>query len=142
MFRIFTKTTPFFSSRLLRHPIQLRASVVPSRIAAAIVATTLGYTAYTYTTSPHPTVPFLNDTPVTSSVKALTLEEANQKLRQEVFTFAFNTGDRKKGRVDIVRVPSNERVEDEWALSMGKGVGGAMSLFAGVYDGHAYVTPR
>lgn len=70
-------------------------------------------------------------------IKALTLQEANEKLRQQVHSFTFAGADGNKGRVDVVRLDSNTRVEDEWDLQVAQGVNGASTLFAGVYDGHA-----
>ncbi|KAK5996743.1 Pyruvate dehydrogenase (Lipoamide) phosphatase C10F6.17c [Cladobotryum mycophilum] len=74
---------------------------------------------------------------VTSPVKVVSLKEANERLREQANTFVFDSKDGSKGRVDLVRFNSNMPVEDEWALSVGKGIGGATTLFAGVYDGHA-----
>lgn len=80
---------------------------------------------------------------VVSPVRALSLREANDKMREgaRVFEFAID-GEGGKGRVDVVRVASNSPVEDEWAVGMGRGVGGGerdgpKSLYADVYDGHA-----
>ncbi|KAH7310555.1 phosphatase 2C-like domain-containing protein [Stachybotrys elegans] len=74
---------------------------------------------------------------VASPVKVLSLQEANEKLHEGKATFTFGGKDGARGRVDVVRVASNTPVEDEWAVGVGKGVGGGETLFAGVYDGHA-----
>ncbi|RSL86935.1 hypothetical protein CEP51_002553 [Fusarium floridanum] len=74
---------------------------------------------------------------VESPIKALTLEAADAKLRQDVHTFAFEGHGGVKGRVDVARVSSNNPVEDEWDLKVAKGIGGAGTLYSGVYDGHA-----
>ena len=80
-----------------------------------------------------------DDIPVTSPVKALDLEGANKKLREKVHTFSFPSKDGGKGRIDVVRVPSNNPVEDNWSVGIGRGLGSldADAVFAGVYDGHA-----
>lgn len=75
--------------------------------------------------------------PVVSPVKVLHHESAEKKLRQEVKSFAFKSQDGVNGRVDVVRISSNNPIEDEYAVAVGQGVGGAPTLFAGVYDGHA-----
>jgi pyruvate dehydrogenase phosphatase len=74
---------------------------------------------------------------VESPIKALTLETANAKLRQDVHTFAFEGHGGVKGRVDVARVSSNNPIEDDWDLKVAKGIGGAGTLYSGVYDGHA-----
>ena len=65
--------------------------------------------------------------------------EANRKLREQVHTFSFEGPDGRNGRIDVVRVPSNNPVEDDWSLGVGgRPVGqGHGMVFAGVYDGHA-----
>lgn len=70
-------------------------------------------------------------------VPLLTLDEANARLRGQSKSFTFQGKDGAKGRVDLVRLDSNTRVEDEWDLRTGEGVDGNSTLFAGVYDGHA-----
>lgn len=68
----------------------------------------------------------------------LTLEEACKKLREQAETFSFQGKDSTtQGRVDVVRVASNEPVEDEWYAGQGKGPGGNRAVYAAVYDGHA-----
>ncbi|TWU71264.1 hypothetical protein ED733_003042 [Metarhizium rileyi] len=54
------------------------------------------------------------------------------------FTFDGNAG---IGSV-VVRVASNNPVEDELAVQVGKGVGGRNTLYAGVYDRHAHLDAR
>ncbi len=73
---------------------------------------------------------------VTSPVKIYSYEEANQKIRENAGSFKFQAKD-GQGRVDVVKLESNTRVEDEWAIGVGDGVGGQQTLYAGVYDGHA-----
>ena len=82
------------------------------------------------------------DISIVSPVKVLDLQAANKKLREDAHSFAFESKDGIKGRVDVVRVSSNDPVEDEWAVSAGKGVGGSNTVFAGVYDGHAWVASK
>lgn len=77
------------------------------------------------------------DIAVRSPVQVLGLEAAEGKLREQAQSFTFRIGRGRTGRVDVVRVASNSPVEDEWALAVGKGLGGGTTLFAGVYDGHA-----
>lgn len=74
---------------------------------------------------------------VESPIKALSLQAADAKLRQDVHTFAFEGHGGVQGRVDVARVSSNNPVEDEWDLKVAKGIGGAGTLYSGVYDGHA-----
>lgn len=75
--------------------------------------------------------------PVTSPVKAFDLRSANEKLREQAQSFVFDSTDGQKGRVDTVRVASNDPVEDEWAIGFGGGIQGEKTLYAGVFDGHA-----
>ncbi|KAM0262622.1 hypothetical protein ACHAQJ_001667 [Trichoderma viride] len=90
-----------------------------------------------------PTAPLLklvsseDDISVLSPVPVLDLKTANQKLREQAQSFAFDGKGRQKGRVDIVRVASNDPVEDEWSVAVGKGIQGETALYAGVYDGHS-----
>ncbi|KAM0555832.1 hypothetical protein ACHAPJ_006229 [Fusarium lateritium] len=74
---------------------------------------------------------------IDSPVKVLNLEDANAKLREEVNSFVFEGNAGVQGRVDVVRVSSNNPVEDNWDLKVAQGVGGARTLYSGVYDGHA-----
>lgn len=74
---------------------------------------------------------------VDSPIRALSLETANAKLRQDVHTFVFEGNGGVNGRVDVARVSSNNPIEDDWDLKVAKGVGGAGTLYSGVYDGHA-----
>ncbi|KID66176.1 uncharacterized protein G6M90_00g067930 [Metarhizium brunneum] len=74
--------------------------------------------------------------PVRSPVKVYSLKAADAKIRQQATSFTFD-GHNGHGRIDVVRVASNNPVEDEWAVAVGKGVGGNKTLYAGVYDGHA-----
>lgn len=89
------------------------------------------------------TVPLLkpasseDDISVISPVPVLDLKAANQKLREQAQSFVFDGRDGQKGRVDIVRVASNDPVEDEWSVAVGKGIQGGTALYAGVYDGHS-----
>lgn len=76
---------------------------------------------------------------ITVPVKVLSLKAAEEKLREGARTFVFDGKDGLEGRIDLVRLSSNCPVEDEWSLGVGKGVGGSRTVFAGVYDGHAYV---
>jgi pyruvate dehydrogenase phosphatase len=73
---------------------------------------------------------------ITSPVKIYTLEEADQKIREGAESFKFE-GKYGQGRVDVTRLGSNTRVEDEWDVGFGEGVGAQKTLYAGVYDGHA-----
>lgn len=88
-----------------------------------------------------PSVPVAQDVSavsVRSPVPVLDHAAANAKLRQEARTFHFDSHGGAKGRVDLMRLPSNNPVEDEWALAVGQGIGGEKgTLYAGVYDGHA-----
>ncbi|KAI5458746.1 phosphatase 2C-like domain-containing protein [Mariannaea sp. PMI_226] len=72
-----------------------------------------------------------------SPVEAIDLETANAKLREDCHTFSFNAQGNRRGRVDVVRLSSNDPVEDFWDVAMGKGVGGNQTLYSGIYDGHA-----
>lgn len=68
----------------------------------------------------------------------MTLEQACKKLREQAVTYAFRGKDKNsQGRVDIVRLASNDPVEDEWYAGQGKGLGGGRAIYAGVFDGHA-----
>lgn len=67
----------------------------------------------------------------------MTLEAANASLREDVHTFVFEGNNGVSGRVDVVRVSSNSKTEDDWDLKIAKGVDGTGMLYAGVYDGHA-----
>jgi pyruvate dehydrogenase phosphatase len=75
--------------------------------------------------------------PINSPVKTFILEDANAKLREDAHTYVFEANGGVKGRVDFARLGSNNPIEDEWDLKIAKGVGGASTLYAGVYDGHA-----
>lgn len=77
------------------------------------------------------------DISVTSPVKALDLDSANAKLREQAQSFVFDSADGKQGRLDIVRVASNDPVEDEWSMAVGGGIQGERTLYAGIMDGHA-----
>ncbi|KKP00701.1 hypothetical protein THAR02_07188 [Trichoderma harzianum] len=113
--------------------------------AAAVVAT--GGAAYWLKKKPTnntiPSVPILKpvtsdaEIPITSPVKALDLRSANEKLREQAQSFVFDSTDGEKGRVDTVRVASNDPVEDEWSIGFGGGIQGEKTLYAGVFDGHA-----
>ncbi|KAG8406244.1 hypothetical protein J3459_019283 [Metarhizium acridum] len=78
--------------------------------------------------------------PVRSPVEVHSLKAADAKTRQQATSFTFG-GNNGNGRIDVVRVASNNPVEDEWAVAVGKGVGGSKTLYAGVYDGHAFPSP-
>ncbi|UNI23889.1 [Pyruvate dehydrogenase (acetyl-transferring)]-phosphatase [Purpureocillium takamizusanense] len=85
-----------------------------------------------------PADPSEHEVPVESPVEVLDLAAANAKIREQASSFVFaSDAEGGRGRVDVVRVSSNNPVEDEWALGFGRGVGGAGALYAGVYDGHA-----
>lgn len=75
--------------------------------------------------------------PVESPVKVLDLAAADAMLRREAGSFVFEAKDKVQGRVDVVRVSSNNPVEDEWDLAVARGLEGAKTMFYGVYDGHA-----
>ncbi|EFY88548.1 pyruvate dehydrogenase, putative [Metarhizium acridum CQMa 102] len=79
--------------------------------------------------------------PVRSPVEVHSLKAADAKTRQQATSFTFG-GNNGNGRIDVVRVASNNPVEDEWAVAVGKGVGGSKTLYAGVYDGHANLDAR
>ncbi|TFB00109.1 hypothetical protein CCMA1212_008342 [Trichoderma ghanense] len=74
---------------------------------------------------------------VASPVKVLDLESANAKLREQAQAFVFDSADGKRGRLDVVRVASNDPVEDEWSMGIGGGIQGEKTLYAGIMDGHA-----
>ncbi|PTB63276.1 protein serine/threonine phosphatase 2C [Trichoderma citrinoviride] len=75
--------------------------------------------------------------PVVSPVKVLDLESANAKLREQAQSFVFDSADGEQGRLDVVRVASNDPVEDEWSMGIGGGIQGEKTLYAGIMDGHA-----
>jgi hypothetical protein len=72
-------------------------------------------------------------------VRALSLEEANASLRGRAKTLVFGEQGLKQGIVHTVQVGSNAPVEDTYSVGMAPGVGGSPTLFAGIFDGHAYV---
>jgi pyruvate dehydrogenase phosphatase len=72
-----------------------------------------------------------------SPVKTVDLEAANAKLREDSHTFAFAGKDKTPGQVHVVRLSSNNPVEDYFDVAVGKGVNENRTLFSGVYDGHA-----
>jgi pyruvate dehydrogenase phosphatase len=74
---------------------------------------------------------------VASPVNILDLKSANTKLREQAQSFTFDSRDGENGRLDVVRVPSNDPVEDEWSIGIGSGLRGQKTLYAGVFDGHA-----
>lgn len=78
-----------------------------------------------------------DDISIASPVKVLDFKAANEKIREQVTSFVFDSKDGATGRIDVVRVSSNAPVEDEWSVGVGNGVGGSKTVFAGVYDGHA-----
>lgn len=73
----------------------------------------------------------------TSPVIIVDLEAANAKLREDSHTFTFAGKDKAPGRVHVVRLSSNNPVEDDFDVAVGKGVNENRTLFSGVYDGHA-----
>ncbi|VUC21349.1 unnamed protein product [Clonostachys rosea] len=77
-----------------------------------------------------------DDIVVRSPIKALSLKEADEKLRESARTFIFDSKDGAKGRIDVVCLPSNHPKEDDWSVGTAKGIGGAATVYAGVYDGH------
>jgi pyruvate dehydrogenase phosphatase len=79
----------------------------------------------------------VDDIAVASPVDILDLKAADAKIRQDTNSFIFRGKDGVQGRVDVARVSSNNPVEDNWAVGIGKSVGGNNFLFSGVYDGHA-----
>jgi pyruvate dehydrogenase phosphatase len=79
----------------------------------------------------------VEDIAVASPVDILDLKAADAKIRQDTSSFVFRGKDGVQGRVDVARVSSNNPVEDNWAVGIGKSVGGNNFLFSGVYDGHA-----
>lgn len=116
--------------------------------ACAAVAAGGGYFLFSSRTATKTkSVPLINtassedDISVLSPVPVLDLKAANQKLREQAQSFIFDGKDGQKGRVDVVRVASNDPVEDEWSVAVGKGIHGGTALYAGVYDGHSYVRP-
>ncbi|KAJ6445397.1 pyruvate dehydrogenase phosphatase [Purpureocillium lavendulum] len=82
-----------------------------------------------------------HEIPVESPVEVRRLAAADAWIREQARSFVFvSDADGGRGRVDVVRVSSNNPVEDEWAVGCGRGLGGAdapKTLYAGVYDGHA-----
>lgn len=79
--------------------------------------------------------------PAGSPVKVVDWSEISSMIRKQATSFVFDGYKGQKGRIDTVRFESNSPTEDEWAVGVGAGVGGAKTIYAGVYDGHAYV-PR
>ncbi|CAH0039448.1 unnamed protein product [Clonostachys rhizophaga] len=77
-----------------------------------------------------------DDIVVRSPIKALSLQDADEKLRESARTFVFDSKDGAKGRIDVVCLPSNHPKEDDWSVGTAKGIGGAATVYAGVYDGH------
>lgn len=77
---------------------------------------------------------------IDSPVKVVQWEQVWDLLRKKAHSFKFDGHGGLQGRIDSVKLDSNERVEDEWAVGVGAGVGGNRTLYAGVYDGHAYVS--
>ncbi|KAK2608632.1 hypothetical protein QQS21_002861 [Conoideocrella luteorostrata] len=110
---------------------------------AALVAGASGCYYVSQSDQPAGAVPRISDfasekdVPVESPVKVFNLKEANAKLREQASTLLFDVKGGSRGRVDVVRLSSNNPVEDEWAVAVGKGVGGNETLYAGIYDGHA-----
>ncbi|KAL7941275.1 phosphatase 2C-like domain-containing protein [Trichoderma barbatum] len=90
-----------------------------------------------------PGVPIINRVtseskiPVISPVKAFDLGSANAKLREQAQSFMFDGANGEKGRLDTIRVASNDPVEDEWSIGVGGGIQGEKTLYAGIFDGHA-----
>ncbi|OJD34582.1 protein phosphatase 2c [Diplodia corticola] len=72
-----------------------------------------------------------------SPVKALDVADANEVLRREERSKLFDAGNGQVGRCDLVRVPSNSPVEDEFVTGTQAGPGGNPWTFWGVFDGHA-----
>lgn len=77
---------------------------------------------------------------VSSDVQVLDLKAADAKLRQDAQSLSFSAKGKEPGRVHTFRLSSNIPVEDEYAVAQGKGMNEHPTLFAGVYDGHAWVS--
>ncbi|KAF9638873.1 putative protein phosphatase 2c protein [Lasiodiplodia theobromae] len=74
---------------------------------------------------------------IQSPVRALNLADANEVLRREQSSKLFDAGNGQRGRCDVVRVPSNSPVEDEFVVGTQVGPGRSQWTFWGVFDGHA-----
>ncbi|OAA72970.1 Protein phosphatase 2C [Akanthomyces lecanii RCEF 1005] len=77
------------------------------------------------------------DGPIESPVKVADWAEISSMIRKQATSFKFEGHNGAQGRIDTVRFESNSPTEDQWAVGVGAGVGGAKTVFAGVYDGHA-----
>ncbi|KAF4449600.1 hypothetical protein F53441_7167 [Fusarium austroafricanum] len=156
MFRIPARTLKASGLSLKRAPIGVRFSSTQTSTSsygryflASATIVGAGTGAYLFSGKDTPKVSTTNGAPklkefsaedqipINSPVKAFILEDANAKLREDAHTFVFEGNAGVKGRVDFARLGSNNPIEDEWDLKIAKGVGGASTLYAGVYDGHA-----
>ncbi|KAM3501039.1 hypothetical protein MY10362_005880 [Beauveria mimosiformis] len=77
------------------------------------------------------------DGPVESPVKVVDWSEIASLIHKQATSFKFEGRNGAQGRIDAVRFESNSPTEDAWAVGVGAGVGGAKTVYAGVYDGHA-----
>ncbi|TQV93697.1 pyruvate dehydrogenase [Cordyceps javanica] len=77
------------------------------------------------------------DGPLGSPVRVVDWSEIASMIRKQATSFRFEGHNGAPGRIDTVRFESNSPTEDNWAVGVGAGVGGAKSIYAGVYDGHA-----
>ncbi len=77
------------------------------------------------------------DGPVESPVKVVDWADIASLIRKHATSFRFDGHKGAQGRIDTVRFESNTPTEDNWAVGVGAGVGGAKTIYAGVYDGHA-----
>ncbi|OAA53554.1 Protein phosphatase 2C [Cordyceps fumosorosea ARSEF 2679] len=77
------------------------------------------------------------DGPPGSPVKVVDWAEVAGRIRQQATSFRFDGHGGARGRIDAVRFESNCPTEDRWAVGVGEGVGGAKTVYAGIYDGHA-----
>ncbi|KAM5354520.1 hypothetical protein ACJ41O_001167 [Fusarium nematophilum] len=162
MFRTSAKTLRVPTSSLKRAPTRVRlfSTEASSRASTssggryawpAAAAVGVGAGVYLFSSkekAPSPAsntrnVPALKEVPsedhisVDSPVTPLSLEAANAMLREDVHSFVFEGSGGVNGRVDVARVSSNNPIEDDWDLRVGKGIDGARTLYSGVYDGHA-----
>lgn len=77
------------------------------------------------------------DGPVGSPVKPVAWADIAGMIREQATSFVFTGHQGAAGRIDAVRFESNCPTEDYWTVAVGEGVGGAKTIYAGVYDGHA-----
>ncbi|OLN97829.1 Protein phosphatase 2C-like protein [Colletotrichum chlorophyti] len=122
-----------------------KASRTPQLIGLAAVSAVAGWCIASFRkdgSQPTGAIPQLGSGPVDldavvkTPVDAGSFEEADAKLRHDVFTGTF-AAEGKNAYVYAARVASNHPVEDNMQCAKAPGIGGADSLFNGVYDGHA-----